>query len=59
MNDLENYKTIIENIFGKGIARFKIKSDTTNDIIGALNHKEFTNFKMCFIGNEILEFCCN
>lgn len=48
MNDLENYKIIIENIFGKGIARFEIKSDSTNNIIGALNHQDFDNFKASF-----------
>jgi hypothetical protein len=48
MNDLENYKTIIETIFGYGGAKFNTTSDATNNVIGALNNDQFSNFKRCF-----------
>jgi len=49
MSDLENYKHLIEDIFGVGTATFDASLDHTNNIIGALNNnsnlKQFTN---CF-----------
>jgi hypothetical protein len=48
MNDRENYKKIVENIFSQEL---KIEiNDTTNNCIGALNHDDsFMTFKTNFI----------
>ncbi len=49
MNDLENYKNLIENIFGDNTTSFQTSSNKTNKIIGALNHSDdFSQFKLNF-----------
>jgi hypothetical protein len=48
MNDLENYKAILENHFGAGSATFNTTTGTTNLIIGALNHTQFVPFRTAF-----------
>ena len=48
MNDLENYKAILENHFGAGSATFNTTTRTTNLIIGALNHTQFVPFRTAF-----------
>ncbi len=36
MNDLENFKAILDRYFGAGSARFDTRTGVTNNIIGAL-----------------------
>jgi hypothetical protein len=48
MNNLENYKKIIEDVFGKGSTTFDTKSKATNNIIGALNSNNYQEFNNCF-----------
>lgn len=47
MNDLENYKNIVENIFGLGTFTFSITGNYSNPVIGSLNDplfcKDFIN----------------
>ncbi len=53
MNDFENYKIIIDSIFGNNTARFEtidVKSNDSNNILGALNSEaNFLEFKENFI----------
>lgn len=44
MNDSENYKDIVENIFGKDACNIDVGKSTTNSVIGALNHTQFGAF---------------
>ena len=45
MNDLENYATLIDRIFGAQTTTFDVKKSYTNNIIGALNNPtEFASF---------------
>lgn len=49
MNALENYKFIVENYFGIGSATFDTNTSSTNNIIGALNSREyFSGFNQAF-----------
>jgi len=49
MTNVENYSSIIDNIFGTGTTTFDIKEQHSNKVIGALNHSQFNNFKENFI----------
>lgn len=50
MNDLENYKSILENIFKGKKINFETNLSYTNNIIGALNNPEnFSIFKNNFL----------
>lgn len=44
MNDSENYKDVVENIFGKGTCNIDVTKLVTNNVIGALNHTQFAAF---------------
>lgn len=48
MNDLENYKAILETYFGAGATTFTTTSTATNNVIGALNRKDFAQFRTTF-----------
>ena len=48
MNDLENYKTILEQYFGSGTATFNTAGGVTNNVVGALNHTGFAPFRSAF-----------
>lgn len=49
MTDLENYKAIVEQCFGAGVATFPLLQDTTNNVIGALNSDQYSSFKNSFL----------
>ena len=49
MNDLENYKAILEQYFGLGAATFDTASGVSNNIIGALNRTDFAPFRSVFL----------
>jgi len=49
MNDLENYKAILDAYFGGGTSTFDTTSGTTNEVLGALNDTNFAAFKSAFI----------
>ncbi len=49
MNDLENYKEIVEKIYGIGTTTFDVNANHTNNIIGALNNSVHHEFQRCFI----------
>jgi hypothetical protein len=49
MNDLENYKAILDQYFGSGSARFNTASGVSNNIIGALNRTGFASFRVVFL----------
>lgn len=44
VNDSENYKDIVENIFGKNTCGIDVSEGATNNVIGALNHTQFGAF---------------
>ena len=44
MNDSENYKDIVEKIFGNGTCNIDVTKGATNNVIGALNHTQFAAF---------------
>ncbi len=44
MNDLENYKNIVKNIFGEDSCDIDVSKGSTNNVIGALNHTQFGAF---------------
>lgn len=44
MNDSENYKDIVEKIFGSNTCNIDVNKGTTNNVIGALNHTQFSAF---------------
>jgi len=44
VNDSENYKDVVENIFGKGTCNIDVTKLVTNNVIGALNHTQFAAF---------------
>lgn len=44
MNDSENYKDIVENIFGNGTCNIDVTKGVTNKVIGALNRTQFFAF---------------
>lgn len=48
ISDAQNYKNIIESTFGAGSATFDANLNETNDVIGALNHVQFDEFKKNF-----------
>ncbi len=48
MNDLENYKMIVEQHFGANSCTLDINRPVTNSVIGALNHTQFGPFTSCF-----------
>lgn len=49
MTALQNYSNILESIFGIGATAFDVSKDTTNNLIGALNHpEEYEVFKANF-----------
>ncbi|WP_345977562.1 hypothetical protein [Sulfurimonas sp. HSL3-7] len=48
MNDTENYKLLVESIFGQGTCTFDITDNSTNKVIGALNSSNFTPFTSSF-----------
>lgn len=48
MNDLENYKTILEKYFGTGVSTFDPTKATTNNVIAALNRTDFIPFRSAF-----------
>jgi hypothetical protein len=45
VNDLENFKAILEQYFGGGTATFDTNSGVTNNVVGALNHTDFVPFR--------------
>ncbi|MFT7632347.1 MAG: hypothetical protein ACI87E_003399 [Mariniblastus sp.] len=49
MNDLENYKAIVDQYFGPATARFDTASDVSNPIIEALNRTDFAPFRSVFL----------
>ncbi len=50
MNSRDNYKDLIESVFGICTAKFDIKSSYSNNIIGALNNIDnFAEFRNNFI----------
>lgn len=48
MNDSENYKDIVENIFGKDTCKIDVSRSATNNVIGALNDTQFATFTACY-----------
>lgn len=49
MTALENYASLIDDIFGAGTARFDTKKNETHNVIGALNFpQEYNEFKANF-----------
>lgn len=44
VNDSENYKGIVENIFGNNTCDIDVSKAATNNVIGALNHTQFGAF---------------
>lgn len=44
VNDSENYKDIVERIFGKNTCGIDVSKGATNNVIGALNHTQFGAF---------------
>jgi hypothetical protein len=48
MNDLENYKVILETHFGAGVTTFATTNGATNNVIGALNRTNFAQFQSAF-----------
>lgn len=49
MTDLENYKAIVDQCFGVGVATFPLLPETTNNVIGALNNDHYSSFKISFL----------
>ncbi len=49
MNDLENFRAILDGYFGAGSARFDTRTGVTNNIIGALNRTDFAPFRSAFL----------
>lgn len=49
MNNLENYKSIVENEFGDSVCSFDTSTEVTNPIMGALNNSNYTIFANNFI----------
>ena len=49
MNDLENYKSLVESVFGCGAISLNTDTGKTNNVIGALNNTGNTVFKGNFI----------
>lgn len=49
MNDLENFKAVLDHYFGAGSARFNTTTGITNNIIGALNRTDFATFRAAFL----------
>ena len=50
MNELENYKAILEKYFGVGAATFNTTSGATNPVTAALNHSGFSSFRSISFG---------
>jgi hypothetical protein len=50
MNELENYKAILEEYFGVGTATFNTTNGATNPVTKALNHADFSSFRSNFLG---------
>ena len=48
LNNLENYKNIIDQYFGQNISTFDVTSNASNKVIGALNNSQFSQFQLCF-----------
>jgi len=44
VNNLENYKNIVENIFGSNTCNINVTKGATNKVIGALNNTQFAVF---------------
>ena len=49
MNDLENYKAILDQYFGIESARFDTSTGETNNLIGALNRTGYESFRSVFL----------
>ena len=49
MNDLENYKAVLDQHFGTGSARFDTSTAETNNLIGALNRTGYESFHSVFL----------
>jgi hypothetical protein len=48
MNDLENYKAILESHFGPGAPQLPNGSSRSNNLLGGLNHSDFGSFHSAF-----------
>ena len=48
MNDLENYKNIVASIFGDNTIDISKGYHATNNILSALNNKQFYKFTECY-----------
>jgi len=50
ISDFQNYRALVEDLFGTGSATFAAGGQGSNNVIGALNHLQFDEFKKNFLG---------